>query len=92
MELKPSMKPMKNQRVLTRHLDDGCVVYDAEAGRVHVLNLYAALVWEYCDDCESIDTLVRTIEKDLAELPGDHAKEVRATLEDCLKKGLLVQE
>jgi hypothetical protein len=49
-------------------------------------------VWEHCDDCESIDTLIRTIENDLAELPGDHAKEIRATLEDCLQKGLLVQE
>jgi PqqD family protein of HPr-rel-A system len=92
MELKPSMKPTKNQRVLTRRLDDGCVVYDPEAGRVHILNLYAALVWEYCDDCESVDALVRTITNDLAELPGDHAKQVRATLEDCLEKGLLVEE
>ena len=86
------MRPVKNPRVLTRHLDDGCVVYDAGAGRVHVLNLYAALVWEYCDDCESIDALVRTIASDLAELPGDHAGEVRATVEDCLEKGLLVEE
>ena len=92
MELKSSMKPTKNQRVLTRHLDDGCVVYDPEAGRVHILNVYAALVWEYCDDCDSVDALVRAIANDLAELPGDHATQVRATLEDCLEKGLLVEE
>ena len=92
MELEASMKPMKNERVLTRHLDDGCVVYDAEAGRVHVLNLYAALVWEYCDDSQTVDALIRKIAGDLAELPVDHAKEVRATIEECLEKGLLIQE
>ena len=92
MELKPSMKPTKNPRLLTRHLDDGCVVYDPEAGRVHILNVYAALVWEYCDDCESVDALVCTITNDLAELPGDHAEQVRATLEDCMEKGLLLEE
>jgi len=42
-------RPQVREGVEYRELDDGAVVYDTSAERIHTLNLSAAYIWNCCD-------------------------------------------
>lgn len=90
MTIDKSKKPKKNENILFRGLDDGAVLYDVEIERTHILNSYAAYVWEHCDNQHSIQEIIATIQEELNEIKKDHAKEVISALERFAKEGLVV--
>ena len=55
--MKPSDVPAPRDGVLFRELEDGCVLYDPEAEKVHSLNVTAGVIWCLVDGVRSIDEI-----------------------------------
>ena len=56
-------KPLRNDQVLLRKLEDECLLYDQETCRIHVLNGAAGFVWEMCDGTHSMHDMEDTIQR-----------------------------
>ena len=59
--MKPSDVPMPRDDVLFRKLDDGCVLYDPGAGKVHSLNATAALIWCLIDGERPLEAIAAEV-------------------------------
>lgn len=55
--MKPSDVPAARDGVLFRELEDGCVLYDPRAEKVHSLNVTAGVIWCLVDGVRSIDEI-----------------------------------
>lgn len=56
-----TVKPKAKAGVLARRMDDECLLYDEERGRVHVLNGIAGFVWELCDGTNGLGEMERRV-------------------------------
>lgn len=83
--------PKSRSEVIFRPLDDSWVLFDPRAGKLHVLNLSAALIWTHLDgetSCEAIAEAVGTSfspPRDVKEVFPD----VLETVERFWEAGLL---
>jgi hypothetical protein len=64
--LDESSKPLIREDLQYRELDDGGVIYDTSAERIHTLNVTAAYVWNSCDGAHNL--------KEIASELHEHAK------------------
>lgn len=73
-------KPRARSDVLFRQLDDEWVVFDPSTGRLHALNLTAALVWSQCTGEQTVAEIAQAV-GDSFEAAGDRA----AVLQDVTR-------
>lgn len=90
MAIKNSSKPKKKENISLRDMEDGTILYDADAGKAHTLNSFASYIWDYCDGLHSVQEIVGIIEEELKELKKDHSEEIISTLTQFEKEGLVV--
>ena len=74
MRMQDESKPLVRDDLQYRELDDGGVIYDTAAERIHTLNLTAAYVWNSCDGVHN-----------LLEIASDLHEQTKAPLETALK-------
>lgn len=87
--MKPSDVPAARDGVLFRGLEDGCVLYDPEAEKVHSLNVTAGVIWCLVDGVRSIDEIA----DEIASRSGAGAEAVLADVlraaDELARQGLL---
>ncbi len=85
--------PLRKDDVLSRTLDDECILYDTGKGSIHVLNALAEFVWNLCDGSHSLDAIVeRVCETYEVPVGRDVRKDVEEVLASFTGKGILVQD
>ena len=86
----PSGTPCPRSRpdVVFRRVAGDWLLFDPAAGRIHVLNLAAALVWSHCDGTTPVDA-IRAAVRDAwqGEVSGDPVDD---SLKRFRREGLLV--
>jgi hypothetical protein len=90
MNIRKDYKPRKRRNILCRDVKDGCVLYDVPNGKVHVLNVFAAYIWEHCDGHHSIDEISLILDQAIRDRNCSWLKEVLATIDMFNEKGLLI--
>lgn len=82
--------PRRRPRVVARPLEDECLLYDEERGRIHVLNAVAADVWEMCDGTQSIEAMAEAVRAGYA-VPGnaDVVADIRSVVTALARLDLL---
>lgn len=88
-----SAKPVRRDDVICKQLDGvETVLYDLEAGSLHVLNSTARLVWKACDGEHTVEDMVAIIKEQYAGVDNrDVERDVRIALETFAARGLLQQ-
>ena len=90
MKIDQNYKPKVRGDVLFRELDDGCILYEAEKGKVHTLNPTAAYIWCMSDGTRSIKEIADGITRGFRPENAKVLEEVIKTVGSFSKKGLLV--
>lgn len=81
--------PRVRRDIEYRELDDGGVVYDTAAGRVHTFNATAAYVWNLCDGGASAEQIAEGL-REITGISRDQAlKDVTLLLQELSREGLL---
>lgn len=84
-------RPKSRPDVIFRPLDDNWVLFDPRAGKLHVLNLSAALIWTHLDGETSREAIAEAVGTSFS--PPRGAKEVfpdvLETVERFREAGLL---
>ena len=77
--------------VIFRPLDESWVLFDPDAGRLHVLNLSAALVWAHLDGESSCEAIAEVVGSSFnpPKAAADVLDDVRGTLDRFEEAGLL---
>ena len=87
--LHESSKPRIRGDLQYRELDDGAVVYDTSAERIHTLNITAAYVWNCCDGSRDISEIASELHEQV-NVPLERAlNDVREVIAYFEKEGLL---
>lgn len=83
--------PKGRPDVVFRQLDDGWVLFDPRATKLHALNLSAALVWAHCDGGYDPDGIARSLAAsfDPPVSMSRARQDVDATLKRFRQAGLL---
>lgn len=84
-------KPLRRNEILFREIEDETILYDPEAGLIHVLNTTAGLVWNLCDGVHTPKQIEAHLREayDVAE-GTDLQSDVAKTLQALAELGLLV--
>jgi len=72
-----------------RELEDGGVVYDTAAERIHTLNATAAYVWNCCDGSRNLLDIASELQRQLNAVPADVLQDVRQIIARLEQEGLL---
>jgi hypothetical protein len=88
-----AQNPLRRDNVLSRTLDDECILYDTKEGSVHVLNSMAEFVWKMCDGSNGLDDIVEKICEVYEVPPGREVrKDVEGIIRSFTSKGILAQK
>jgi hypothetical protein len=82
-------RPVVREDLQYRELDDGGVVYDTAAERIHTLNVTAAYIWNCCDGVHTLSEIASELHQH-ANVPLDRAlNDVGEAITYFQKEGLL---
>jgi hypothetical protein len=82
---RPSIRP----DLQYRELEDGGVVYDTNAERIHTLNLSAAFVWNCCDGLHDLSDIASELRLQSSVSPEQALQDVSDVLAYFQREGLL---
>jgi hypothetical protein len=87
--LHESSVPVVREELQYRELEDGGVIYDTSAERIHTLNLTAAYIWNCCDGSHTLLQIATELQQH-ANVPLEKAmNDVREAVTQFQKEGLL---
>jgi Coenzyme PQQ synthesis protein D (PqqD) len=87
--LHESFVPVAREELQYRELDDGGVIYDTSAERIHTLNVTAAYIWNSCDGSHTLLQIATELHAH-AKIPLDKAmNDIRKTIMQFEEEGLL---
>ena len=90
LDVDPGWRPSRAAGIEERVAGNDLVLYDASAGRLHVLNLTAAAVWRLCDGSKTIDDIVQKVEVEFAFSSGDQPRsDITGLLGNLRDQGLI---
>ena len=72
-----------------RELEDGGVVYDTAAERIHTLNVTAAYIWNCCDGSHNVSEIAAELSREVNVPPEQALKDVSEALTYFQREGLL---
>jgi hypothetical protein len=82
-------KPNIRGDIQYRELEDGGVLYDTSAERIHTLNVTAAYIWNCCDGFHNLSQIASELHWQV-DVPRERAlKDVREVLAYFQNEGLL---
>ena len=82
-------KPIVREDLQYRELDDGGVIYDTAAERIHTLNVSAAYIWNCCDGVHTLSDIASELHRH-ANVPFERAiADVDEAVAYFQKEGLL---
>ena len=81
--------PVAREDLQYRELDDGGVVYDTTAERIHTLNLTAAFIWNCCDGSHSLLQIASELSQPARVTLEKALEDVREAIARFQKEGLL---
>lgn len=88
-------RPRRPEAIRFEPLDDGCALFNARTGQVHILNLTAACIWTGCDGDRTLGELIEEIRRTLpggAASAPDVDRDLRSVVSNLLRAGLLCLE
>src|SRR5262245_584027 len=82
-------RPRLREDVQYRELDDGAVIYDTSAEKIHTLNITAAYIWNCCDGDHDLVQIASEL-REHAKISQEKAlQDVRQAVEYFQNEGLL---
>ena len=81
--------PRVREDLQYRELEDGGVLYDTAAERIHTLNATAAYIWNCCDGSHSLVDIAAELQRSLTIVPTTALQDVRQTISQFEQEGLL---
>jgi Coenzyme PQQ synthesis protein D (PqqD) len=81
--------PRVREDIQYRELEDGGVIYDTAAERIHTLNATAAYIWNCCDGLHNLLEIASELQRNLAVIPGNALQDVRQIVSQFDQEGLL---
>ena len=83
-------RPLRKEGIVCQKLGDEWILYDPEAGSIHVINAMAGVVWRMCDGCHSIEEMERQI-ADAHEVPvgTNVSADVQSVIQSFADRGML---
>jgi hypothetical protein len=85
-------KPHVRSDVQYRELEDGGVVYDTAAERIHTLNVTAAYIWNCCDGSRNVAQIASELEQLLNVSLEKALTDVRESITYFQNEGLLLSQ
>jgi len=82
-------RPSTRPDLQYRELEDGGVVYDTNAERIHTLNLSAAYVWNCCDGSHALSDIATELHQQSNVSPEQALQDVSDVLAYFQREGLL---
>lgn len=79
----------RTEALTVRELEDGLVVLDIRANRIHQLNPTASFIWEECDTAGSVGEIAERVATAFSVKPADIQADVERTIGDLLAAELL---
>jgi hypothetical protein len=71
-----------------RELEDGGVIYDTSAERIHTLNVTAAYIWNCCDGSHEVSAIAADLSREANLSPEQALKDVSEALTYFQREGL----
>jgi hypothetical protein len=87
--MQDEFKPMVRGDLQYRELDDGGVIYDTSAERIHTLNITAAYVWNSCDGHHNLSEIASELHEQTKVPLPTALKDVREAVMHFQSEGLL---
>ena len=83
-------RPLRKEGIICRKMGDEWILYDPEAGSIHIVNAVAGFVWELCDGCHSIEEMTRQI-VDACDVPAgtNVGADVQSVVQSFAERGML---
>ena len=72
-----------------RELEDGAVIYDTSAERLHTLNVTAAYIWNCCDGSHNVSEIASELGEQVNITPEQAFKDVSEAITYFQHEGLL---
>jgi hypothetical protein len=72
-----------------RELEDGVVIYDTAADKIHTLNITAAYIWNCCDGAHDVSAIAAGLHDAIQISPEQALDDVRRTVNYFRDEGLL---
>ena len=85
-------KPLQKKGILSRVIGDETMLYNPDAGYVHIINKTAAFVWDLCNGCRSPGEIAELLHDayEVAE-NTDLESDVKEILKSFAELGILDQ-
>lgn len=85
-------RPNRAPGIEERTAGSDLVLYDANGGRLHVLNLTAAAVWRLCDGSKTVDDILQQVGVEFAFNSADQPRsDIQGLLGNLREQGLILK-
>ena len=84
-----STRPAVRSDLQYRELEDGGVIYDTAAEKIHTLNVTAAYIWNCCDGAHTLSEIASELNQHVNVPPEQALKDVSEALTYFHGQGLL---
>ena len=83
-------RPSMRSDLQYRELEDGGVIYDTAAERLHTLNVTAAYFWNCCDGAHNLSTIASELHQQVDVSPAQALRDVSELVTYFRNEGLLL--
>lgn len=88
-EIPPGWCPRVSERIVEQVVEDELVLYDPGSDQVHILNTFAAAIYDLCDGRTSIAAIAAELGKSLPATAFDLTEETRRLVASLMDKKIL---
>lgn len=82
--------PLRKVNILAEDLDQEIILYDPDAGAVHILNSTARAIWDLCDGLHDVVAMEQALRASFTVPPEyDLGADIQRTLAELVHLGLL---
>jgi hypothetical protein len=79
------------ESLIARELDDGILLLDMDAAKIHQLNASAGFIWRHCDGVASVADIAALVAREYQVDEGPAAKDVEMALSELRALNLVVE-
>jgi len=84
------IQPRKRVDLIVKKMGEETILYDENANEVHSLNVTASLIWDLCDGQRDLTGIAGEVLSQFDIDESSALSDVKKTLRDFQKKGLLM--
>jgi len=84
------LKPIRKQGLVKKRIGGETLLYDVQAGAIHILNKTADLIWDLCDGRNSVEDMLKQLHENFS-VGSEHdlSSDLSQALSNFNQKGLL---